>query len=114
MGMERPSKKSKSVGILYCKDSFLEDNNNFRLAVEIKNINQKFLGPYDELHFNGKEAEIIVYVTSSNHGLYIQSLARARRLLIVITHGFFERLNLNIIHIMNEAMKKNVVKKISI
>ena len=80
-----------------------------KVAEEIKNICQDFHGPYEENHFNGKEAEIVVYITSSVNGLYIQSLARARRLLILVTHDPFWG-----DHIMNKAVKKNLVKKVLI
>ena len=52
-------------------------------ANSIKGINQKFLGPYEHYEFNGKEAEVIIYVSSLR--LSLQSMARARRLLIIIT-----------------------------
>ena len=45
-----------------------------------KEINENFLGPYNEAHFNGKEAEVIVYVSSDEEHLLLQSMARARRL----------------------------------
>ena len=80
-----------------------------KLAEKVKNISPDFLGPYEENHFNGKEAEIVIYVTSSVKGLYIQSLARARRLLILVTHDLFGG-----DVIMNKAVKRNLVKKIFI
>ena len=79
------------------------------VAEKVKNIGQNYHGPYEENHFNGKEADIIIYVTSSVKGLYIQSLARARRLLILLTHDSFGGE-----FIMNEAVKKSLVKKICI
>ena len=85
-----------------------------QVAEKIKDINKnEFCGPYEAYLFNGKEAEIIIYVTSSESGLDIQSLTRARRLLIIITHGKFwndESLNFKK---MDEAIKKNLAKKAS-
>ena len=78
----------------------------------MKEINENFLGPYDEAHFNGKEAEVIVYVSSSEYGLFLQSMARARRLLIIITHGrHWNDDSKEHVKAMKEATEKNLVKK---
>ena len=53
------------------------------LAQKFKDTNKDFLGPYYEYEFNGIEAD----------SLYIQSMARARRLLIIVNDrhdGFYD------------------------
>ena len=102
-------KEAPSVAVLtrpYDDDS--------KLAKKIKEINKDFAGPYRETRFNGIEADIIVYVTTL-HNLYIQTMARARRLLIVVTLGenWSDDSNKDRIRGMNEAVRKNLVKKIS-
>ena len=90
--------------------SILHKTGSAELARYIKENNQDFLGPYHELDFNGKEAEVIIYITPFE--LHIQSLARARRLLIIVTYGFAHQTEpMN--KIMNEAVKKNLMMKIS-
>ena len=81
----------------------------------MKEINENFLGAYNHAHYNGKEAEVIVYVSSHKNGLALQSMARARRLLIIITHGEYWDDDSNIdVQAMKEATEKNLVKKIEI
>ena len=66
---------------------------------------------YDEYAFNGKEAEVIIYVTSIY--AYMQTMARARRLLILVTHGEdgeWEDDSENV-KVMNSAIEQNLVKK---
>ena len=92
-------KEIPSASILYAAFADTE------LAKFIKENNQDFFGPYSELIFNGKESEVIIYVTSSH--LHIQSIARARRLLIVVTCGPNQLWS----KIMNEAVNKNLVMK---
>ena len=70
------------------------------LAQKFKDTNKDFLGPYYEYEFNGIEAD----------SLYIQSMARARRLLIIVTDrhdGFYDA-------VMNKAVKNDLVKKVSV
>ena len=60
-----------------------------------------------------KEAEVIIYVSSREYGLEIQSMARARRLLIIITHGEnWDDDSKEYVKAMKEATEKNLVKKI--
>ena len=87
-----------SVAILY--DSWSE------IASKIKEWNKDFQGPYNHYDFNGKEAEIIIYVSSFK--LSLQSMARARRLLIIITTDVKN----SKFKLMNQAVKKNLVMKI--
>ena len=93
-----------SVAVLYHRIGYSKI-----VAEKVKNIGQNYHGPYEENHFNGKEADIIIYVTSSVKGFYIQSLARARRLLILVTHDTFGGEI-----VMNEAVRKTLVKKVCI
>ena len=70
------------------------------LAQKFKDTNKDFLGPYYEYEFNGIEAD----------SLYIQSMARARRLLIIVNDrhdGFYDA-------VMNKAVKNDLVKKVSV
>ena len=87
------------------------------LAQKFKDTNKDFLGPYHEYQFNGKEADIILYIKSAN-SLYIQSMARARRLLIVVTNsgniGFPRRYFNDTVKIMYKAVKNELVKKVSV
>ena len=105
-------KENVSVAILYNFDKY-NPLGSKKLAENIKDINKDYLGPYYEDYFNGKEAEVIVLITSSGNGLYIQSMSRARRLLIIITHGS-SWLNESNYYVksMNAAVMKNLVKKI--
>ena len=82
------------------------------LAKEIKERNENILGLHHEVQFNGKEAEVIVYISSDEYGLLLQSMSRARQLLIIITHGKNWNDDSKIyVKAMNEAVKKNLVKK---
>ena len=63
------------------------------LAQKFKDTNKDFLGPYYEYEFNGIEADVILYIVPSADSLYIQSMARARRLLIIVNDrhdGFYD------------------------
>ena len=76
------------------------------MGIEEENL----LGPYDDHHFNGKEAEVIIYVSSDS--LYIQTMARARRLLILVTHSFdYWKDNSKNATDMNLAIELKLVKK---
>ena len=103
----REIKEDLSIAILYYNDR--EDK---ELAKAIQKTNKSFQGPYDEWQFNGREAEIIIYVTSDV--LDIQSMARARRLLIIVTHcnNWGDESNRHVLA-MNHAVKENLVKKLS-
>ena len=104
----REIKTDLSIAILYYNDK--EDK---ELAKAIQETNKSFQGPYDEWQFNGREAEIIIYVTSDV--LDIQSMARARRLLIIVTHcnNWGDESNRRHVLAMNHAVKENLVKKLS-
>ena len=80
------------------------------LAQKFKDTNKDFLGPYYEHKFNGNEADVILYIVPSANSLYIQSMARARRLLIIVTdrHGDSNDA------VMNKAVKNDLVKKVSV
>ena len=71
-----------------------------------------FFGPYEDHEFNGKEAEVIIYVTSEN--LRMQTMARARRLLILVTHpgysGYWKD-DSESVKVMNSAIEQKVVQK---
>ena len=96
---------SSSVAILY--------DENKELAKRIKNLNKKFFGPYEEFKFNGREADIVIHVSSID--LDIQTLSRARRLLIVVSdqdyHNQWTYGSENF-KAMNIAVKNNLVKKV--
>ena len=90
--------------------------------------NKGFLGPYKETDFNGKEAEVIIYV-SQPYDIEMHALSRARRLLILVTIEKNYRVNNpsgsysisasqnlrdeQTLNTLNEAVKMNLVKKIS-
>ena len=81
------------------------------MAQKFKDSNKDFLGPYHEYLFNGIEADIILYITSENF-LYIQSMARARRLLIIVTNGDENNDAKDCVKIMNKAVENDLVKKV--
>ena len=82
------------------------------MAQKIKDTNKDFLGPYDEYEFNGREADIILYIPSDRHlCICIPPMSRARRLLIIVTRP--ERNRDDAVYIMNKAVKNGLVKKIS-
>ena len=104
-----------SVAILY--SDAREDK---ELAKSIKEIKEYCHGPYHELNFNGKEAEVIIYITSDNGpsahtNLFLQTVSRARRLLILVTHdiGLYGKWEDDSEHVkaMNIAVGKKLVKK---
>ena len=83
-------------------------------AAKIKGNDEKdFLGPYYEYDFNGKEADVIIYVTSRDPS--IQSMARAKRLLILVTidqkEGNFWKDDSEHFKAMNSAVEQKLVKK---
>ena len=100
-------KNQMSVAILYRSVRDLE------LAENIKKIKEDnyFLGPYYDYHFNGKEAEVVIYVTSDN--LYMQTIVRARRLLILVTHVEYNdwKDDSKNAKLMNSAIQQKLVKK---
>ena len=79
------------------------------LANDIKGIIQREVcvnGPYNDYYFNGKEANVIIYVTSSFPD--IQTMSRATRLLILVTHSIDD---LEDVRVMKLAVEQNLVKK---
>ena len=104
-------KNQMSVAILHTR---LGDDKE--LAENIKEIKEEdFLGPYDDYHFNGKEAEVIISVNSGY--LQIQTMARARRLLILVTYGDNWKEDSEyvkaMVKVMNSAVEQKLVQKIS-
>ena len=81
------------------------------LAERIKGINNAFCGPIQHHSFNGRESDVIIHVTSYN--LDLQSMARARRLLIIVTHGYEWRKGSAGVKAMDLATEKKLAKKIS-
>ena len=76
------------------------------------------IGPYNEFDYNGKEADIIINVTCDEP--FIQTMARARRLIILLTYdnsGMISRHYWNedskILQKLNDAVELNLLKKIS-
>ena len=77
------------------KNVDLQDENNPSIAVLYKNRQSKNLankliskninwsGPHEDVNYNGGEADVIVLISDGH--LNVQTLARARRLLIIIT-----------------------------
>ena len=53
------------------------------LAKKLTQKNLNWNGPHEDTNYNGSEADIIVYICDEN--MNIQTLARARRLLIILT-----------------------------
>ena len=53
------------------------------LAKKLKGQNEKWSGPHEETYYNGGEADIVVFITDGS--LDIQTLTRARRMLIIMT-----------------------------
>ena len=68
-----------SIAILYDREK--------ELAEKLIERNEKWSGPHDEHNFNGAEADVVVFFTGydQNEGR-LQACARARRLLIIVTH----------------------------
>ena len=93
-------KGSPLVTILYRFDRDAE------LCHSIKHLNKNLHGPYDAYNFNGKESEVILYVTS--YSLNIKTLARARRLLVIITKGKLWNESSKNYKAMNEVVKKHL------
>ena len=99
-----------SVAIIYHGTADLLSTlctDEFKIAKKLKETNKGFLGPYQEIDFNGKEAEVIIYV-SQPQDIELHALSRARRLLILVTPIYLYKDE----KILNEAVKLNLVKKI--
>ena len=78
------SKKS-SVAILYSKGQAKDLAEKRSVVEKLKGENRNWSGPYVDLDYNGGEADVVVFVTDDGEDLNIQTLARARRLLIILT-----------------------------
>ena len=70
-------KRNPSVAILYNKKK------SRALAKKLIHKNPLWSGPHEDVNYNGSEADIIVYISDEN--MNIQTLARARRCLIILT-----------------------------
>ena len=66
-----------SIAILHTK------KRSKALAKKLIKKNPNWSGPHEDTNYNGSEADIIVYI--SDESMNIQTLARARRLLIILT-----------------------------
>ena len=117
---------SHSVTILYrgigseslakiIKDKLIRISNELRNGCKVL---FEDIGPYNEFDYNGKEADILINVTCGEP--FIQTMARARRLIILLTYdnsGMIPRDNWNedskILEKMNDAVELNLLKKIS-
>ena len=95
--------------ILYTADSDSESD-SYELAMKIKNENPEWLGPHNHLKFNGGEADAIVLITGSN--LNIQTLARARRLLIIVTQE--KEWNSQMPLVLKRATYNNLIQMIGV
>ena len=86
-------------------------NNSKLIAERIKEDNPLSKGPYDEWHFNGAEAKVVIYVTDMY--MELESLARAQQLLLILTHGDFKQnRGGESFKLLNKAVKQNLIKKI--
>ena len=76
--------KAKANDVKILSNGFVKKSKVW--AEKLKEENKYFNGSYcHEYHFNGSETDIIIYVT--NYDLSLQSLARSRRLLVLVTYG---------------------------
>ena len=66
-----------SVAILYSNDSLKT------LARKLKQKNTLWYGPLKDVNYHGGEADVVIFISDGH--LNVQTLARARRLLILIT-----------------------------
>ena len=100
MGIGKPS------GIVILCDS--KNAGNLALIEGMKKVNPEYVGPYEVGEFNGIEADIVLYLCHYNEQFSIASMARARRLLILVT---WDR---DYDELMENAVKENLVQKLSI
>ena len=68
-----------SISILYHKEQITTRD----IAMKIKNKRNTLSGPHEHLTFNGGESDVVVYICES--GLNLQTMARAKKLLIILT-----------------------------
>ena len=71
--------ESNSISILYHREQIKTRN----IAKKIKRQRPTWSGPHEHLSFNGGESDVVVYICES--GLNLQTLSRARKLLIILT-----------------------------
>ena len=104
-------KDHTSVAILHEHDTY-----STKMAENIKQIKEDFIGPCTASEFNGLEADVIIFVTSEqNFVTDIVTVARARRLLILVTliaDGYWNDDSV-CVKVMNQAVEQKLVKKIS-
>ena len=74
---QHQSERNPSIVILHNKKK------SKTLAKKLTQKNLNWNGPHEDTNYNGSEADIIVYICDEN--MNIQTLARARRLLIILT-----------------------------
>ena len=79
-------KDDPSVSIIY-EEYDDDENENKRLADSLCHGNNptSWNGPHSSYSFNGFESSVVVYICDGY--LHIQTMARARQLLIIVTHG---------------------------
>lgn len=76
--------ESHSISILYHKEqSLLFQRKTKSIAMKIKKDRNTWSGPHEHLSFNGGESDVVIYICKS--GLNLQTMARARKLLIMLT-----------------------------
>ena len=80
--------KEKANDVKILSNGFVKKSKLWAEKLKKEN-NKNFNGSYyyHEYHFNGSETDIIIYVT--DYDLNLQSLARSRRLLILVTYGSY-------------------------
>ena len=71
------------MGMVILCDSQNSGNESFIAAM--KKDNPDYVGPYGDKEFNGIEAEVIFYLCHYNENFSISSMARAKRLLILVS-----------------------------
>ena len=83
-----------------------------RIGLKLSINEDHFHDVHSEYEVNGTEADIVVYVTTSE-SLFIQSLARARKLLLIITHGVrWVDESKKVAGALNEAVASRKLRKI--
>ena len=100
MGIGKPS------GIVILCDS--KNAGNLALIEGMKKVNPDYVGPYEVGEFNGIEADTVLYLCHYNEKFSIASMARARRLLILVT---WDR---DYDELMENAVEENLVQKLCI
>ena len=73
----------KHMTIVILCDSKNAGNESF--IAGMKKVNPDYVGPYGDKEFNGIEADVIFYLCHYNEKFSLSSMARARRLLILVS-----------------------------